>query len=222
MYLKFCKLDEQIAWTSERSGVVHLLKRPNQRLPESLAAGLRARRRGGAAARGTEFDDVAHRRRGATRERLERSTGLVPGGAIGTRDVPTRCQCTPRVRSFRSRVWCPRSACVPIRSPTRCLLPGPPPACARPRIGLRCPCRQRGQSCARMRPKLAFLSTSPRPLLLDLAHAQIAGRDSVDGGSSPFPLRPCRISSPPLLQWANDLASFSLLQSDSLHKHIIG
>lgn len=139
MYLKFCKLDEQIAWTSERSGVVDLLKRPNQRLPESLAAGLRARRRGGAAARGTELDDVAHRGRGATRERLEARALHWAGawwcrGAIGTRDVPTRCQCTPRVR-VRALVSFPRLAsAVRVRADPQphAVLAGRLPACPCP------------------------------------------------------------------------------------------
>lgn len=93
-----------------------LLKQPNQRLPPSrwpVAAGCSR----GAAGRGPR--NRARRRRApaprATRERLERSAGLVPWWC--------QWQC-PRVR-------------VRADQQSHAVLPG---------SGLRCPCRQRGQS----------------------------------------------------------------------------
>jgi hypothetical protein len=93
----------------------------------------------------------------------------------------------------------PRGACCP---PARLPVPGPGPGsdcAAHAASGAKAV-----RGCVQNWP---FWSTSPRPLL-DLARAQIAGRDSVDSGS---PLPGCHYdpAASPLLQWANDLV-FSL------------
>jgi hypothetical protein len=124
--------------------------------------------------------------------------------------VPTRCQCTPRVR-VRALVSFPRLAsAVRVRADpqphavlaARLPVPGPGPGsdcAAHAASGAKAV-----RGCVQNWP---FWSTSPRPLL-DLARAQIAGRDSVDSGS---PLPGCHYdpAASPLLQWANDLV-FSL------------
>jgi hypothetical protein len=93
-----------------------------------------------------------------------------------------------------------------VRGPRACRSAAPRGACCPParartrtRIGLRCPCRQRGQSGARMRPKLAFLvhfsPSSPR------SRARANRRPRFGGQWIPparLPLRPCRISSSPM------------------------